>query len=66
MKNTTITITVNIATADKYEGNAEIKINLEEKDLTENPKHTTRITEDKMKNLLYEAIVDYHANNLNE
>jgi len=61
---TTITVTINIATGNKNEGNAQIAINIPEKDLTENPKHTNRTIIDKMHNLVYEATINYFSNNI--
>lgn len=64
MDKTTITISINIATADKHEGNSEKKLVIYERDLTENPKHTSRVVCDEMHNLIYNATIDYVGNNL--
>ena len=56
----TVTITVNIATADKYEGNAEFKLNIPER-------HFKHIDRNKLASeldtLIDKALVDYGKSN---
>ena len=56
----TITITVNIATGNKYEGNAEFKMNLKEQHLRHLDRNQLATELDEMINL---ALIDYQAAN---
>ena len=57
---TTITITVNIATGDKREGDAEYKVNGPEEML---PHIDLTVFEDVITELIKEALADYITNN---
>ncbi len=60
MTQTTVTITVNIATGNRYEGNAELKINVPEEHLKylDGGKFSKDIKE-----LIASAVVEYQAKN---
>lgn len=62
MENVTIRVLINIAAGNKYEGNSEVEIVLEEMHLIGSPKFTNRMVTDKIAGLIDAAIIDYVRN----
>ena len=63
MKLATITITVNIATKDEWEGNAKFELNIPENDLQDNPKNTWRKLQAGFEKAFENAHLDYYEVN---
>lgn len=66
MKMATITVTMNIATGNKYEGNAEFRLNIPESELQDNPKKTWRKMSAMFTEVAEKATANYYIKNAEE